>query len=52
MALQMAVALLVLSVVASGAAVQSTNPPSCVAKLVPCGPYINGMGPPPDTCCL
>jgi hypothetical protein len=43
MALQMAVALLALSVVAS---------PSCVAKLVSCGPYINGTSPLPDTCCL
>nr|QIN53269.1 LTP VAS [Eleusine coracana subsp. coracana] len=51
MAMQMAVALLALSVLASSVAAQSPNPPSCASKLVPCGPYMNGTGPPPETCC-
>ncbi|GJN39169.1 hypothetical protein PR202_gb28270 [Eleusine coracana subsp. coracana] len=51
MAMQMAVALLALSVLASSVAAQSPNPPSCASKLVPCGAYMNGTGPPPETCC-
>ncbi|KAL6603188.1 hypothetical protein ACP70R_043549 [Stipagrostis hirtigluma subsp. patula] len=51
MAMQLAVALLAVSVLASGAAAQTPNPPSCASKLVPCGQYINGTGTPPDTCC-
>jgi hypothetical protein len=39
----------VMCVLAPRAAAQTT--PNCAAKLVPCSPYINTTGTPPDTCC-
>ncbi|XP_062229629.1 non-specific lipid transfer protein GPI-anchored 7-like [Phragmites australis] len=51
MAMQMAVALLAVSVLASGVAAQSPTIPNCASKLVPCNQYMNGTGTPPDTCC-
>ncbi|KAG8074849.1 hypothetical protein GUJ93_ZPchr0006g41919 [Zizania palustris] len=40
----------VISLAACGAA-QAPDTPSCASKLVPCAQYMNGTGPPPDTCC-
>nr|CAB3468822.1 unnamed protein product [Digitaria exilis] len=33
------------------AAAQTPSTPDCASKLVPCAPYINTTGTPPEACC-
>nr|CAB3471229.1 unnamed protein product [Digitaria exilis] len=41
----------VMGVLASPAAAQTPSTPDCASKLVPCAPYINTTGTPPEACC-